>query len=215
MVSVPDFDHSACGGTHPRSTGGVGQIVVQRWAKQKNGVRVEFACGGRALRAHQRLNHIGQCSAALLSVGIDELEAAVERLRTSNDVLRNEIAALQDTNLSYFARDLAHRALQHRGRLRVVAQTLSGQPEYLRSVAQRLIDHGIDIALIGAGGERMQLVVASAAASGLDARSILAVGLAPIGGRGGGSAILAQGGGPAQEDPEAVLAAMLEALPRP
>ncbi|HEY3229507.1 MAG TPA: alanyl-tRNA editing protein, partial [Roseiflexaceae bacterium] len=24
VVSVPDFDHSACGGTHPRATGGVG-----------------------------------------------------------------------------------------------------------------------------------------------------------------------------------------------
>ncbi|MEP7190424.1 MAG: alanyl-tRNA editing protein, partial [Roseiflexaceae bacterium] len=26
IVSVPDFDHSACGGTHPRATGGVGML---------------------------------------------------------------------------------------------------------------------------------------------------------------------------------------------
>src|SRR5690606_19292872 len=47
VVSVPDFDHSACGGTHPRSTGGVGVLHVRRWERRGDTVRLEFLCGGR------------------------------------------------------------------------------------------------------------------------------------------------------------------------
>ena len=50
VVSVPDFDHSACGGTHPRATGGVGLLHIRRWDRRGDAVRVEFLCGGRAVR---------------------------------------------------------------------------------------------------------------------------------------------------------------------
>src|SRR5207249_1191615 len=49
VVSVPDFDHSACGGTHPRTTGGVGLLHIRRWERRGDVVRVEFLCGGRAM----------------------------------------------------------------------------------------------------------------------------------------------------------------------
>src|SRR5262249_37833589 len=50
VVSVPDFDHSACGGTHPRATGGVGLLHIRRWERRADLLRVEFVCGGRAQR---------------------------------------------------------------------------------------------------------------------------------------------------------------------
>src|SRR5436190_18700887 len=42
VVSVPDFDHSACGGTHPRATGGVGLLDLRRWERRGDVMRVEF-----------------------------------------------------------------------------------------------------------------------------------------------------------------------------
>jgi alanyl-tRNA synthetase len=211
VVSVPDFDYSVCGGTHPRSTGSVGQIVVQRWAKQKNGVRVEFACGGRALRAYRHLNRIGQQSAAFLNIGVDELKPAIERLRTANEALYKELATARESNQVYLARELA-RTAEPIGSLRIVVVVHNGSMEELRSLAQALLVQNIDVALVGGHLERAQLVVACTASSEVDARSILAAGLTLIAGRGGGSTRLAQGSGPAQEQIDAALAAMRATL---
>src|SRR5262249_9093695 len=49
LVEVPDFDLSACGGTHVARTGGIGLIAVLGTEKFKGGLRVTFVCGGRAL----------------------------------------------------------------------------------------------------------------------------------------------------------------------
>jgi alanyl-tRNA synthetase len=68
------------------------------------------------------------------------------------------------------------------------------------------------VALLGAvDGERAQLVAAVAAASGQDARMLLQAGLTVLGGRGGGSPRLAQGGGAAPSRLDAALDAMLAA----
>ena len=51
IIAVEDYDLSACGGTHVARTGHVGIIVVSSWEKLRGGSRLEFLCGGRALRA--------------------------------------------------------------------------------------------------------------------------------------------------------------------
>ena len=46
---------SACGGTHVSRTGGIGIIAMTGVERFKGGLRVEFVCGGRALRALRSL----------------------------------------------------------------------------------------------------------------------------------------------------------------
>ncbi len=209
VVSVPDFDYSACGGTHPRSTGGVGLIAIQGWARQKSGVRVEFMCGGRALRDYRRINGIVSRAAAALSVGGDELEAAMARLRTANDTLRKELEQLRAQTLELEAQQL-YAAAPQIGPARVVTQHFDGVGiERLRALATRIAAQPAAVALlIGSSAERVSLVVACADGLNLDARVVLQSGLALLGGRGGGSATLAQGGGAARADLAAVQAAM-------
>ena len=52
IVEIPDWDLSACGGTHTRRTGEVGVIKIVGWEKVRGNLRFEFLCGGRALRDH-------------------------------------------------------------------------------------------------------------------------------------------------------------------
>ena len=47
VVSVEGFDHSACGGTHPRSTGGGGLIPGPRGPRPRGGPAGELPLGGR------------------------------------------------------------------------------------------------------------------------------------------------------------------------
>src|SRR5262249_19795732 len=50
IVEIPEWDVSACGGTHTRRTGEVGLVKIVRWERVRDSVRFEFLCGGRALR---------------------------------------------------------------------------------------------------------------------------------------------------------------------
>ncbi len=49
LIDIRDFDLTACGGTHVRSTGQIGSILLRKTEKVRQGVRVEFVCGERAL----------------------------------------------------------------------------------------------------------------------------------------------------------------------
>lgn len=49
LINIDRFDVCACGGTHVRSTGQVGVILCRKIEKVKQGFRVEFVCGERAV----------------------------------------------------------------------------------------------------------------------------------------------------------------------
>ncbi len=206
VVSVPDFDYSACGGTHPRSTGGVGLIAVRRWSRQKRATRLEFLCGGRVLRDYRELNAATTRSAGRLSVGRDELEAAIERMQATNEGLRKDLGNVQAQLWDYEAKQL-YAAAPEQGAARLVLHRRDGEsPERLRELARRIGEQAGGVAVLGAVvGERAHLLVACAADSKQDARPLLQAGLAVLGGRGGGSPQLAQGGG---SDPAALDAAL-------
>jgi alanyl-tRNA synthetase len=51
---VEDFDLSACGGTHVGASGQIGSIVLRKTEKVRQGSRVEFVCGQRAVRMARR-----------------------------------------------------------------------------------------------------------------------------------------------------------------
>src|SRR3954451_23614472 len=91
IVSVPDFDHSACGGTHPRATGGVGMLHLRRWERRGDVIRIEFVCGGRALRDLRWKNAALGRLAGALGVGPEEVEAAVLRVRENEERARKRL----------------------------------------------------------------------------------------------------------------------------
>ncbi len=208
VVSVGAIDHSACGGTHPRTTGEVGPIVVLGWSRQRGGVRVQFACGERALARLRQIRAVAAQAATSLRVGVDELPAAVERLRTTNDALTREVEQLRTAQLHQLAAQLAQQAAHG-----LVQAQLDGlTPEQLRLVAQHALAPGAQVVLLGTASTRAHLVVACAPGSGHDAAAILRAGLPAVDGRGGGNAVLAQGGGPKLDGMATALAAMASTL---
>lgn len=211
VVSIAEFDHSACGGTHPRSTGGVGLIAVLRISRQRGGTRVEFACGGRALRELRRLNAAASRAAEALSVGLDELPAATERAVAAQKAMAKELARAH-AELDAAEALRLYGAGEQVGDARIVRAAFAElSAERLRGLAQRIAAQPGGVALLGAGGARVALVAACAPDSGRDAQALLKAGLAVLDGRGGGNRLLAQGGGARMELLEAALDAMLAA----
>ena len=54
LVEVSEFDLCACGGTHVSGTGQIGSILLRKTERVKQGWRVEFVCGLRAVETARR-----------------------------------------------------------------------------------------------------------------------------------------------------------------
>jgi alanyl-tRNA synthetase len=204
VVSVPDFDHSACGGTHPRSTGGVGLLHIRRWERRGDILRVEFVCGGRAMRDLRWKNAALDRLAAALSVGVEEIEGTVGRLRENEERARKRLADTGEQLLAYEAQELiAHAEIV--GIVRVVRRAFEDRGlDEIRTLAKAIASGGC-VALLGLRAEKTQLIFACGAALEVDCGALLRVTLAEFGGRGGGQPTLAQGGLPDPAQLEAAL----------
>ena len=86
LIDIRDFDLNACGGTHVRSTGQIGAILLRKTEKVKQGVRVEFVCGLRAVRTARRDFETLTDAAAVFSTHIWEVP---QQARKSLDEIKS------------------------------------------------------------------------------------------------------------------------------
>lgn len=211
VVSVADFDHSACGGTHPRSTGGVGLVHIRRWDRRGDALRVEFLCGGRATRDLRWKNAALGRLAGTLSVAPAELEDAVARVREAEERARKQLAERIGQLIVLEATDMMTRA-ELAGIVQVVRHTyVQRDLEEVRALARAIAEHG-GVALLGLRAEKTQLIFARAEGLAVNCGALLRETLAQFGGRGGGQPALAQGGLPDAAQLDAALAAAVERL---
>jgi alanyl-tRNA synthetase len=204
VVSVPDFDHSACGGTHPRSTGAVGLLHIRRRERRGTDTRVEFVCGGRVLRDLRVRTGLLSRLGTAFTAGIDDLEAAVDRLKLNEEQARKRLAHVTERLLVFEAGELMRQSSATNAKvIRLVRDDLSLDEARLLA---RLIAERDGIAVIGVKGEKSQLVMARpAAAERPDCGKIVRDVLQRFGGRGGGQPMAAQGGIPDPAQLQAVV----------
>ena len=204
VVSVPGFDHSACGGTHPRTTGAVGLLHVRRRERRGGETRIEFVCGRRALRDLRTRGGLLVRIASGMSVGLEELEEAIARLRDQEAAHRKRLGAVMERLLALEAHDLVAAAPEAGGAplVRQVRDTLDLAEA--RLLASAIAAEG-GIALLGLRGEKAQVLLARPAGHTLDCGRVLREALSAVGGRGGGQPQMAQGGVPDPSQLEALL----------
>jgi alanyl-tRNA synthetase len=192
VVSVPDFDYSACGGTHPKSTGAVGILHVRRRERRGQDTRVEFVCGSRVLRDLRHRGGVITRLGAAFTAGVDDLEAAVDRLREEHDATRRRLALTTEKLLQFEAVALAEAAS---GRpVGVVRDDLT--LDDARLLARLVAERGVT-AIIGVTGVKAQVVMTRPpSTSEPDCGKVLREVLAKFGGKGGGQPGGAQGGIP-------------------
>jgi alanyl-tRNA synthetase len=196
IVEVADFDTTACGGTHVARAGAIGLIKVLKVENHRDGSRVTFCCGGRALRDYGEKHAILSGLAADLTVGYWEVGEAVARLR---DDLREAGRALRSARGQLVEleadRLLAGAADGGGGRIiRAAFADFDGGD--LRALAARLVESSGVVALLGAAGEKAQVVCARSPDLPYDMNAALRAVFDTLGGgRGGGPPEFAQGGG--------------------
>jgi alanyl-tRNA synthetase len=196
VVSIHGLDRSACGGTHVRATGEIGAVLLRKLEKIRQSVRVEFLCGGRAVRRaradYEALNRVAQLFSASLDEVPGVVAAQMETARAADKARRK----LELDLAAYRGRELYQNTVPGPdGIRRAVRRATSGSLEELRALAQNFTAQSMAV-FVATLAAPPSVLLATSADSGVDAGQKLKAALAAVGGRGGGAARMAQGSVP-------------------
>jgi len=194
LIDIRDFDLTACGGTHVIRTGQIGAILLRKTEKVKQGWRVEFVCGNRAVRTARRDFRTLTEAAGLVSGHIWELPQQIAKLQGSAKTLRKSQADLLEEVASYHANQLLHDTPEHNGHKVRVAVFPDRDLEYVKLLAQRFVRQGNAVCFFASTSATPAVVFAQSAGQPHHMGALMKEALASLGGRGGGSKDLAQGG---------------------
>ncbi len=212
IISIDGLDRSACGGTHVRATGEIGNILLRKLEKIRNQTRVEFVCGGRAVRRaradYEALSRAAQLFSAPLDAVPGMLEEHLENARSAEKAKRKmelDLAAYRGRELYQSTAPAAD------GFRRVSQRSEGGNLEDLRAVAQNFTAQPKSVFLAALNNPPSALLAVSEDA-GIDAGKILKAALTEAGGRGGGTPRVAQGSVPDATKLDVMLTAVVAAI---
>ncbi|MCG7855082.1 MAG: alanine--tRNA ligase [Methanoregulaceae archaeon] len=188
-------DIEACAGTHCRGTGEIGMIKIIRVEHIQDGIeRLEFAAGMAAVEYVQQLEKVISDSSSVLSVQQENLPSTVQRFFTEWKDQKKEIERMSQRLVEMEIETLTPEIVQG---VPVVIRRIDLAARDLASIASRVSDQG-GVALFASGLDRAQVVLMSGT-DRVNAGEIIGQVCVLLGGKGGGSRTLAQGGGPAVE----------------
>ena len=202
LIDIEDCDRNACGGTHVRSTGQIGGLLVRTVEKVSRGMRIEFVCGLRAVRAARADFAVLRETAALLSTGVTELAPTVVRLLAEGKSNAKESQKLREELAVFQAARLAMDVPIESGLRLVVREWRDRNRDYIKLLASRTAKAAPQTAVIFCANDADPVRMFVARSSDLDFNcgQILREALAQFGLRGGGSADLAQGDVPSEQE---------------
>jgi alanyl-tRNA synthetase len=215
LVEIHGFDVSACGGTHVAATGQIGAILLRKTEKVRQGMRVEFVCGARAICSVRRDYAALSESAALFSAQLWDMPNQVRKSLEDYKLMRKQRdEAIEQLAESWALADIKEQP-EVGGRKLIVRCFPDHDVGFAKRFAQKAVRTGVPaIALAASTLDPASLVFAQSAGGTGDMGALLKQVLASLGGRGGGSRDFAQGGVPAGGDVEQLLrqaAATIEA----
>jgi alanyl-tRNA synthetase len=223
LIEIDDFDLTPCGGTHAKSTGEVGVIVVRSWERAKGLTRIHFMAGVRALADYRKTNQTARDVAALFSAGREDSPALVSKTIEDNKRLTRRVSELEEVASRVEAEELlGYRTGSGSDRVTLGTSAIGGEgggsptvtegspiktrviakifddrnADSLKHLALALIAYPNTVALLGSrDGATARLVFARSSDALGDMNALMRDACSILGGRGGGRPDMAQGGG--------------------
>jgi len=203
VVSVGDWAHELCGGTHVKSSGELGVVKLLSESSIGAGVRRVEALVGRdaygfLAREHLLLNSLTQI---IKGARVEELPSRINDLLEKLKGVEKELATFKTAQILETASTLLKSTTKISGFEILSAELQSDiSGDDLRTIALDLRNRLTDgiVLLASKGSERSTLVVAvspNAIKSGIKAGVLVKLGSEVLGGGGGGKDDFAQGGG--------------------
>jgi alanyl-tRNA synthetase len=212
LISIHDFDLSACGGTHVRHTGQIGCILLRKTEKVRQGIRVEFVCGQRAVKTARRdYTTLAEC-AGLFSSHLWDVPQQIRKSQEEAKAGRHQLEQLLEELAEQHARRMLSEAAAVNGRKVILKIFPDRDLAYIKLLAQRATRLETNVIALLGTTVQPAVVAAASAVQSVDIGALLKEALGKHGGRGGGSKDMAQGGLPNAEAVERVLAEIADKI---
>ncbi|WP_238916634.1 DHHA1 domain-containing protein [Clostridium sp. YIM B02555] len=197
VVKIGDFDINACCGLHPASTLDLRLIKIKRFEKHKDGTRIEFLAGERAVsdsfKKDEFQNSICRYLSCNESEAINGIKNLNESLRTTNEMNKS----LNILLAKYQEKEMLEDAAKLND-IRVIKKIFVGENlKYVSNLTSKLIENERTIALMAVQSEeKVNLIFAcSKDIKEVKMNDLLKDAISLIDGKGGGSPFQAQGAG--------------------
>ncbi len=203
VVSVGDWAHELCGGTHVSASGQLGVVKLLSESSIGAGVRRVEALVGFDAYSYLAREHVllGSLTEIIKGSRVEELPERISDLVGKMKSIEKELSQFRAQAVMASANKLKDSA-QVVGGFNVIAASLDveASAEDLRSLALDLRNRVSDavVVLTSAGSEKVTLVVSVsdiAQKAGIKAGDLVKIGSTVLGGGGGGKPDFAQGGG--------------------
>jgi alanyl-tRNA synthetase len=191
IVAIEGIDRSACGGTHVRSTSEIGLIQIRKLEKIRGNVRLEFVCGNRALARVREDFRLLTALSRTLAVPPEETPGVAAGLAERYKTLEKSAARLSIELAGREGMDLYRTTAPGADGIRRLTQH-GAIDDSTRARAQAFAS-GSKAVFMAVCEDPPSLLFAVSADSGINAGERVKTAITAVGGRGGGSASLAQG----------------------
>jgi alanyl-tRNA synthetase len=209
IIDIRDWDLSACGGTHVAQTGQIASVLLRKAEKVRQGWRVEFVAGQRAVATARRDFTALTETAALFSAHIYDVQQQAQKSLDELRSWRKQWERSQEELAAAQAAALLAETPEIKGRKIVVQSLADREINFVKLLAQKLTRLSPSaVALLASTSPQPSLVFAQSAGQPFDMGGLMKETMTKLGGRGGGSKDLAQGGLTSADG----IAAALEAL---
>jgi alanyl-tRNA synthetase len=207
LIDIHDFDLTACGGTHVNHTGQIASILLRKTEKVRQGWRVEFVAGQRAVATARRDFTTLTETAALFSAHIYDVPQQARKSLDEIKSLRKQHEQSQEELAAANAATLLAETPEANGRKLIVRTFSDRELSLIKLLAQKLTRQSFPVvALLATTSPQPSLIFAQSAGQPHDMGALMKETMAKLNGRGGGSKDLAQGGASSPDALDSVLA---------
>lgn len=208
IVEIDKFDYSACGGTHCRTTAEIGPIKCTKIERRRGQVRVTFLCGKRAYCDYVTKHNLLTEAATLFSNEMGQVPTLIARNLEQLKELQRALTDTQEQLLTYEAAALLD-AAERIGAVRLIRACFSDKDKDVATVkrlaTQLQAEADVVVLFAVVEGDKSTFCFGCGVESDYHMGNLLRDVLREFGGRGGGKADFAQGGGVAPDQAAAVL----------
>ncbi len=213
VVEIGSYSRELCGGTHVRSAGQTGPVLLTAEGSIGSNLRrVDALTGSAAYERVVELRHQLESAADVLRTRPEGLLDAVQALADRSREQEARLAAFEDRARAGQAAELTEAAEVYGDARLVVAAVPGLTPDDLRALTMQVRDRlGVGIVILGSRRDGKGNLVATVSTAlvegGVSAGEIVADGARILGGGGSRDPELAQAGGPKGDEVEEALAA--------
>lgn len=195
VIDIEHFDRQPCGGTHLARTGQAGMLLIRKCERQKQQWRVEFVAGFRALAAARADFAALRQTAEHLGCGLTEVPEMVRKIQDERRTSQRDSKKLTERLAELEAADLLATKAETSpdGKRRIITFISDDAAAgYMVLLAANIVaTQGMQVILASRAAKAV--VLAQSAGIDGDMGALLRELLAPVGGKGGGSKVFAQG----------------------